>query len=70
MIMTLVQLPMVLQTGKYKEFVEDIFEQSKLNTLNNLQSQREFNYGDMMEVGFQQFNTNGSIFSDYNSAPW
>lgn len=70
MIMTLVQLPMVLQTGKYKEFIEDIFEQSKLNTLNNLQSQREFNYGDMMEVGFQQFNTNGSIFSDYNSAPW
>ena len=70
MIMTLVQLPMVLQTGKYKEFIEDIIEQSKLNTLNNLQSQKEFNYGDMMEVGFQQFNTNGSIFSDYLSAPW
>lgn len=70
MIMTLVQLPMVLQTGKYKEFIEDIIEQSKLNTLNNLQSQIEFNYGNMMEVGFQQINTNGSIFSDYNSAPW
>jgi len=70
MMMTLVQLPMVLQTGKYKEFIEDIIEQSKLNTLNNLQSQREFNYGDMMEVGFQQYNTNGSIFSDYLSAPW
>jgi hypothetical protein len=70
MIMTLVQLPMVLQTGKYKEFIEDIIDQSRLNTLNNLQSQRDFNYGDMMEVGFQQFNTNGSIFNDYLSAPW
>lgn len=70
MIMTLVQLPMVLQTGKYKEFIEDIIDQSRLNTLNNLQSQRDFNYGDMMEVGFQQFNTNGSIFNDYLSTPW
>jgi hypothetical protein len=61
---------MVLQTGKYKEFIEDIIEQSKLNTSNKLQSQIDFNYGDMMEVGFQQFNTNGSIFSDYLSAPW
>ena len=70
MMMTLVQLPMVLQTGKYKEFIEDITEHPKLNTLEELQSQREFNYGDMMEVGFQQSNTPGSIFSDYTSAPW
>lgn len=70
MMMTLVQLPMVLQTGKYKEFIEDIIEQSKLNTLNNLQSQREFNFGDMMEVQMVSFGSNGSIFSDYNSAPW
>ena len=68
--MTLVQLPMVLQTGKYKEFIEDISERSKLNTLGELQSQRDFNYGDMMEVGFQQSNTPGSIFSDYTSTPW
>lgn len=70
MMMTLVQLPMVLQTGKYKEFIEDIIERTKLNTLGELQSQRDFNFGDMMEVGFQQSNTNGSIFSDYTSAPW
>ena len=70
MMMTLVQLPMVLQTGKYKEFIEDIIERTKLNTLGELQSQREFNFGDMMEVGFQQSNTSGSIFSDYTAAPW
>ena len=70
MMMTLVQLPMVLQTGKYKEFIEDIIERTKLNTLGELQSQRELNFGDMMEVGFQQSNTQGSIFSDYTSAPW
>lgn len=70
MMMTLVQLPMVLQTGKYKEFIEDIIERSKLDALGELQSQREFNYGDIMEVGFQQSNTTGSIFSDYNSVPW
>ena len=70
MMMTLVQLPMVLQTGKYKEFIEDISERSKLDSLGELQSQREFNYGDMMEVGFQQSNTPGSIFSDYTSTPW
>ena len=70
MMMTLVQLPMVLQTGKYKEFIEDITENSKLNTLTELQSQIEFNYGDMMEVGFQQSNTPGSIFSDYNLTTW
>ena len=70
MMMTLVQLPMVLQTGKYKEFIEDIIERTKLNTLGELQAQREFNFGDMMEVGFQQSNTSGSIFSDYTSAPW
>ena len=70
MMMTLVQLPMVLQTGKYKEFIEDISERSKLDSLGELQSQREFNYGDMTEVGFQQSNTSGSIFSDYTSAPW
>ena len=70
MMMTLVQLPMVLQTSKYKEFIEDITEHSKLNALGELQSQRDFNFGDMMDVGFQQSNTNGSIFSDYTSAPW
>ena len=70
MMMTLVQLPMVLQTGKYKEFIEDITEHIKLDTLGELQSQREFNFGDMMEVGFQQSNTSGSIFSDYTAAPW
>ena len=70
MMMTLVQLPMVLQTSKYKEFIEDITEHSKLNVLGEIQSQREFNFGDMMEVGFQQSNTPGSIFSDYTSAPW
>ena len=70
MMMTLVQLPMVLQTGKYKEFIEDITEHIKLDTLGELQSQREFNFGDMMEVGFQQSNTPGSIFNDYTSAPW
>ena len=70
MMMTLVQLPMVLQTGKYKEFIEDITEHIKLDTLGELQSQREFNFGDMMEVGVQQYNTPGSIFSDYTSAPW
>ena len=70
MMMTLVQLPMVLQTGKYKEFIEDITEHIKLDTLGELQSQREFNFGDMMEVGVQQSNTPGSIFSDYTSAPW
>lgn len=70
MMMTLVQLPMVLQTSKYKEFIEDITEHSKLNALGEIQSQREFNFGDMMEVGFQQSNTPGSIFSDYSSAPW
>ena len=70
MMMTLVQLPMVLQTGKYKEFIEDITEHIKLDTSGELQSQREFNFGDMMEVGFQQSNTPGSIFSDYTSAPW
>ena len=70
MMMTLVQLPMVLQTGKYKEFIEDITEHIKLDTLGELQSQREFNFGDMMEVGFQQSNTPGSIFSDYTAAPW
>lgn len=70
MMMTLVQLPMVLQTGKYKEFIEDIIEQSKLNTLNNLQSQREFNFGDMLEVQMTSFGSTGSIFSDYNSTPW
>ena len=70
MMMTLVQLPMVLQTGKYKEFIEDITEHIKLDALGELQSQREFNFGDMMEVGFQQSNTPGSIFSDYTSAPW
>ena len=70
MMMTLVQLPMVLQTGKYKEFIEDITEHIKLDTLGELQSQREFNFGDMMEVGFQQSNTPGSIFNDYTAAPW
>ena len=70
MMMTLVQLPMVLQTGKYKEFIEDITEHIKLDALGELQSQREFNFGDMMEVGVQQSNTSGSIFSDYTSAPW
>ena len=70
MMMTLVQLPMVLQTSKYKEFIEDIIERTKLNTLGELQSQRDFNFGDMMEVGFQQSNTSGSIFNDYTSAPW
>ena len=70
MMMTLVQLPMVLQTGKYKEFIEDITEHIKLDALGELQSQREFNFGDMMEVGFQQSNTPGSIFNDYTSAPW
>ena len=70
MMMTLVQLPMVLQTGKYKEFIEDISERSKLDSLGELQSQRDFNFGDMMEVGFQQSNTTGSIFNDYTSAPW
>ena len=70
MMMTLVQLPMVLQTGKYKEFIEDITEHIKLDALGELQSQREFNFGDMMEVGFQQSNTPGSIFSEYTSAPW
>ena len=69
MMMTLVQLPMVLQTGKYKEFIEDISEHSKLDSLGELQSQRDFNFGDMMEVGVQQSNTT-SIFSDYTSAPW
>lgn len=69
MMMTLVQLPMVLQTGKYKEFIEDISERSKLDSLGELQSQRDFNFGDMTEVGFQQSNTT-SIFSDYTSAPW
>ena len=48
MMMTLVQLPMVLQTGKYKEFIEDITEHIKLDTLGELQSQREFNFGDMI----------------------
>ena len=70
MMMTLVQLPMVLQTGKYKEFIEDISERSKLDSLGELQSQRDFNFGDMTEVGFQQSNTSGSIFNDYTSAPW
>lgn len=70
MMMTLVQLPMVLQTGKYKEFIEDISEHSKLDSLGELQSQGDFNFGDMMEVGFQQSNTSGSIFNDYTSAPW
>ena len=70
MMMTLVQLPMVLQTGKYKEFIEDISERSKLDSLGELQSQVDFNFGDMMEVGFQQSNTSGSIFNDYTSAPW
>ena len=70
MMMTLVQLPMVLQTGKYKEFIEDISERSKLDSLGELQSQRDLNFGDMMEVGFQQSNTSGSIFNDYTSAPW
>ena len=70
MMMTLVQLPMVLQTGKYKEFIEDISERSKLDSLGELQSQGDFNFGDMMEVGFQQSNTSGSIFNDYTSAPW
>ena len=70
MMMTLVQLPMVLQTGKYKEFIEDITEHIKLDTLGELQSQREFNFGDMMEVGVQQSNTPGSIFNDYTAAPW
>lgn len=69
MMMTLVQLPMVLQTGKYKEFIEDISERFKLDSLGELQSQRDFNFGDMTEVGFQQSNTT-SIFSDYTSAPW
>ena len=69
MMMTLVQLPMVLQTGKYKEFIEDISERSKLDSLGELQSQRDFNFGDMTEVGFQQSNTT-SIFSDYTSTPW
>ena len=69
MMMTLVQLPMVLQTGKYKEVIEDISERSKLDSLGELQSQRDFNFGDMTEVGFQQSNTT-SIFSDYTSAPW
>ena len=68
--MTLVQLPMVLQTGKYKEFIEDISERSKLDSLGELQSQVDFNFGDMTEVGFQQSNTSGSIFNDYTSAPW
>ena len=70
MMMTLVQLPMVLQTGKYKEFIEDISERSKLDSLGELQSQVDFNFGDMMEVGFQQSNTSGSIFNDYTSAHW
>ena len=70
MMMTLVQLPMVLQTGKYKEFIEDISERSKLDSLGELQSQRDFNFGDMTEVGFQQSNTSGSIFNDYTSAHW
>ena len=70
MMMTLVQLPMVLQTGKYKEFIEDISERSKLDSLGELQSQGDFNFGDIMEVGFQQSNTSGSIFNDYTSAPW
>ena len=53
MIMTLVQLPMVLQTSKYKEFIEEINE-------SHITNQNTFNfgenmYGSMSEVTFTHF---------------
>lgn len=53
MMMTLVQLPMVVQTGKYKEFIEEINE-------NRVTNQNSFNfgenmYGSMSEVMFTHF---------------
>ena len=53
MMMTLVQLPMVVQTGKYKEFIEEINERSVTN-------QNSFNfgenmYGSMSEITFTHF---------------
>jgi hypothetical protein len=53
MIMTLVQLPMVLQTGKYKEFIEEINESyiTNQNTFNFGENM----YGSMSEVTFTHF---------------
>ena len=53
MMMTLVQLPMVVQTGKYKEFIEEINE-------NRVTNQNSFNYGEnmygsMSEITFMHF---------------
>jgi hypothetical protein len=53
MMMTLVQLPMVVQTGKYKEFIEEINE-------NRVTNQNSFNfgenmYGSMSEITFMHF---------------
>ena len=53
MMMTLVQLPMVVQTGKYKEFIQDIIENRAVN-------QNSFNfgenlYGSMSEITFMNF---------------
>ena len=53
MMMTLVQLPMVVQTGKYKEFIEEISERQLFKT-------NDFNigenlYGSMSEISFTHF---------------
>ena len=53
MMMTLVQLPMVVQTGKYKEFIEEITERQLLKT--NDFNTGENLYGSMSEVMFTHF---------------
>ena len=53
MMMTLVQLPMVVQTGKYKEFIEEISERQLLKT--NDFNTGENLYGSMSEVMFTHF---------------
>lgn len=63
MMMTLVQLPMVKQTAKYKEFIQEIIENRVINR--NSFNYGENLYGSMSEITFTQFGgeNSGSTFT-------
>jgi hypothetical protein len=63
MMMTLVQLPMVKQTAKYKEFIQEIIENRVINR--NSFNYGENLYGSMSEITFTQFGgeNSGSAFT-------
>lgn len=53
MMMTLVQIPMLKQTARFKDFMEEINERQTIYTKNNLLSEQYNNpYGTMTEISF------------------